>query len=71
MIKGSKANTSVMPSVTPDDADITAWQSLSRDEQVRRLRAHLAHPDCSTVSPQTMQDILLQAKARAASNAHA
>jgi hypothetical protein len=52
----------VMPSATPSDAEIAAWQALPRDEQLRRLRAALSDADCSEVSPSTMSDILSQAR---------
>jgi hypothetical protein len=52
----------VMPSATPSDAEIAAWQALPRDEQLRRLRAALSDADCSEASPSTMSDILNQAR---------
>ncbi len=54
--------TAVMPSATPSEAEIAAWQALSRDEQARRLQATLTAADCSEVSPNTMSDILKQAR---------
>jgi hypothetical protein len=56
---------SVMPSATPTEADLAAWQALSRDEQLRRLRASLSQPDCSTVSSRAMSEILSCAQAAA------
>jgi hypothetical protein len=47
----------VRPSATSTEAEIAAWQSLPRDEQLRRLRLELNHPDCSVVSSATMADI--------------
>lgn len=47
----------VMPSATPSEAEIAAWQALPRDEQVRRMQLALAHADCATVSTATMADI--------------
>lgn len=55
----------VTPSAAPHDADIAAWQTLPRDEQLRRLQARLAHSDCATVSTATMGDILSRAQAAA------
>jgi hypothetical protein len=52
----------VMPSATPTDAEIAAWQALPRDQQLLRLRAALADPDCSEVSTSTMSDVLDQAR---------
>lgn len=46
-----------MPSATPTEAEIAAWNALPRDEQLRRLRAALAHPDCSIVGTASMDDI--------------
>ena len=54
----------VMPSATPSDADIAAWNELPRDEQLRRMREYLSHPDCSTVSNITLDEIVARAQAR-------
>lgn len=55
----------VKPSAAPIDAEIAAWQTLPREEQLRRLSEKLEHADCSAVSTATMSDILtgLQSKA--------
>jgi hypothetical protein len=55
----------VFPSATPSEADVRAWEALPQEEQLRLLRAALAHPDCATVSPATMSDILAEARKRA------
>jgi hypothetical protein len=55
----------VVPSAAPSDDEIAAWQTLPRDEQLRRLQARLAHPDCAAVSEATMSDILRRAQAAA------
>ncbi len=55
----------VMPSATPSEEEIRLWQMLPRDEQLRRLRTMLNHPDCSTLVDDTMEDILREARARA------
>jgi hypothetical protein len=57
----------VMPSATPTEEDIRKWDALPRDEQLRRMRATLTHPDCATATPETMSDILAEAHARAES----
>jgi uncharacterized protein YbaP (TraB family) len=56
----------VMPSATPTEEDIRAWEALPRDEQQRRLRAALTHPDCAVASADTMADVLAEATARSA-----
>jgi hypothetical protein len=53
----------VMPSATPSDEEIRKWEALPRDEQLRRLRAALTHSDCSTTTPDSMDDILASARA--------
>ena len=55
----------VMPSTAPTEAEIAAWHSLPRDEQLRRLRLELNHPDCSRVSTATMADIRAEGHALA------
>jgi hypothetical protein len=54
----------VTPSATPSEEDLRRWEALPRDEQLRRLRAALTHPDCSTAAPDSMSDILAAARAR-------
>ena len=58
--------TGVMPSATPGEADIAAWKDLPRDEQLRRLRQLLSHSGASIDCGQTMEDILAEARRRAA-----
>jgi len=65
MAKTLKVNSIVMPSATPSEADIEAWQALPRDEQLRRLRETITHADCGAVSANTMSDILSRAQAAA------
>jgi hypothetical protein len=55
----------VVPSAAPSEDEIAAWQTLPRDEQLRRLRTRLTNPDCAEVSDATMSDILGRAKAAA------
>jgi hypothetical protein len=54
-----------MPSATPSEEDIREWDALPRDEQLRRLRAALTHPDCAAAAPDTMSSILAEARKRA------
>jgi hypothetical protein len=65
MSNHTKALDRVLPSAAPSEADVRAWEALPREEQLRLLRAALAHPDCATVSPATMSDILAEARKRA------
>jgi len=62
----SDACANVMPSATPSEADIAAWEKLSREEQLKRLRQELAHPDCDVVATETMAEIFEEARQRAA-----
>jgi len=63
----SKTNTldQAVPSATPTEEDVRAWEALPRDEQLRRLRAALGHPDCGTATTATMSEVLGEARARA------
>jgi hypothetical protein len=54
----------VMPSATPSEDDIRRWEALPRDEQLRRLRAALTHPDTATATTDSMSDVLAAARAR-------
>ncbi len=51
------ALSAVMPSAMPSEAEISAWQELPRDEQVRRLRQVLTSPEASKPSGSTMAEI--------------
>jgi hypothetical protein len=62
--------TDVMPSAMPSEAEIAAWNDLPRDEQVRRMRLALMHPDRAKSSPHTMDDILALARKRVADGKH-
>ena len=55
----------VEPTATPGEVEISAWQALPRDEQLRRLRLSLAHPDVGTAGTASMSDILGRAQAAA------
>jgi hypothetical protein len=58
----------VMPSATPTEEELRQWEALPRDEQLRRLRTALAHPDCATATSDTMSEILALARERADMN---
>jgi hypothetical protein len=55
-----------LPSATPTEAELAAWDALSRDEQIRLTRAALTHPDCSAATNENMTAILATARQRAA-----
>lgn len=46
----------------PSETEIAEWAQLSREEQLRRLRDHLSHPDCAVVTGRTMKDVLEHAR---------
>jgi len=52
----------------PSEEELRRWEALPRDEQLRRLRAVLAHADCSQVTTDSMKDILTAAREKAASS---
>jgi len=70
MTTKSTVRTDVMPSATPPAAELADWAALSREEQVSRTRETLTHPDCSTVTDDSMSDILAAARARVAARDH-
>ncbi len=61
----------VMPSAVPSKAEVAAWNRLSEDEQLRRYRQALNHPDCDRISHLSMDDILALARQDAAQAGHA
>ncbi len=64
MSRKTGASEHVSSSATPNDEDIRAWEALPREEQLCRLRAALAHPDCAKATPATMSEVLVEARAR-------
>jgi hypothetical protein len=62
--------TDVTPSATPTEAELAAWASLPRDEQVSRYRKLFEHPDCNTFTSDTPEDILTAARQRVATRRH-
>jgi hypothetical protein len=59
--------THALPSpLPPTEAEVAAWNALTRDEQLARYREYLSHPDCDRVSSASMADILTQARAHVA-----
>jgi hypothetical protein len=61
----------VMPSAVPTKAEVAAWNRLPAEEQVRRFRQALNHPDNDRISDLTMDDILALARQDAAQASHA
>ena len=47
----------VMPSATPTEEEIAAWEELPRDERLRRMRHMLASLEASTPCKTTMAEI--------------
>jgi hypothetical protein len=62
--------TNVMPSAAPTEAELAAWASLPRDEQVRRYRKLFQHPDCNNFTSETPEDILEAARQQVAARRH-
>jgi hypothetical protein len=60
----------VMPSATPTDQEIADWNALPRDEQVRRMKLALSHPDGQRESTATMDEIWARARAAAETRRH-
>jgi hypothetical protein len=58
------ANT--LPSATPTEAALRAWETLSRDEQLCRYQGLFAQPDCNIFTADTPDEILLGARLRVA-----
>jgi hypothetical protein len=52
----------------PTQADIDAWESMTRDEQLEALRALLNSPDAQTMTDVTVREIVDRARAAASMN---
>jgi hypothetical protein len=59
----TRATPSPLP---PTEAELEAWNALTRDEQIARYREYLSHPDCERVSSATMADVLVEGRERVA-----
>jgi hypothetical protein len=67
MPKTADTKARVMPGPLPaTDAELAEWNALTRDEQIERYREYLSHPDCRTFTDQTPDEILAEARKRAA-----
>ena len=64
MSKTTDKLTRVMPSAMPTEAELAAWNALSRDEQVRRYQELFKHPDCNNFTTDTPDEILAAARQR-------
>lgn len=59
--------TRAMPSpLPPTEAELAAWNALTRDEQIARYREYLADPDCHRLTGSTVATILDRARERVA-----
>jgi hypothetical protein len=56
--------------IMPGAEDIAAWNSLSREQQLQRLREELSHRDCDKRSRRGMDEILADARDRVARKQH-
>jgi hypothetical protein len=48
------------------EAQLAAWDGLTRDEQVTSYREYLSHSDCLRVGTASMADVLVGARERVA-----
>jgi hypothetical protein len=59
----SEIAASALPSaLPPTEAELVAWNALTRDEQLMRYRELLLSPDACRISDATMQDVLTEAR---------
>lgn len=56
-------STQPVPTATPDEAAQRAWDSLTREEQLRRTRAVLASREASHPASETMADVWAEIEA--------
>jgi hypothetical protein len=61
MSKSDYSLSDIRPKATPSPEEIAAWEALSQEEQLRRLRESFDDPDCSRSSEKSMKDILAEA----------
>ena len=65
MAKTRALSDTVMPSAVMSEDEIAAWNSLSREEQMRRMDKLFQDPDCEVFVPAEYQSTLEQARALA------
>lgn len=51
----------------PTEADVSDWDSLSREEQVVRMRALFDSPECNKLSQRSFAEIVAEARLKARS----
>ena len=56
----------VLSALPPAEAELAAWNALTRDEQIARYRSVLTSPACQTVTTASMDDIREAARQRLA-----
>jgi hypothetical protein len=62
------AISTVMPSATPTEEEIAAWEELPRDEQLRRMREVLTSLNASTPCDTTMEEIWAEIESETVAN---
>ena len=67
-LKSQSDQSDVTPSPTPSPEELAAWASLTRAEQISRLRSVLAAPASFAATSETMDDLLEEARQRAQDN---
>jgi hypothetical protein len=64
-------DTLAVPSpLPPTEAELAAWNALTREQQIDRYRAYLAAPECQTFTTDTPDEILAAARAKVAARRH-
>ena len=58
------ALTNIKLSATPSEADFNAWNTLTRDEQLRLLRQELDNPEACVAGPDQMSAIWAEIEVR-------
>jgi hypothetical protein len=55
-----------LSALPPTEAELAAWNALTRDEQVEHYRELLQSPECNTFTDDTPEEILAAARERVA-----
>jgi predicted Fe-S protein YdhL (DUF1289 family) len=65
-----RPNLRVLPSATPSEQDIAAWEAMTREEQLEAMRALVDGPAARRDCGLTMDQLLARARARSAAKSH-
>ena len=62
MVRMAVQRTNIRPSVNPSDEEVSAWESLNREEQLDSMRAAIEESAASGVSSKDAAEVFQEAR---------